>query len=79
MMQRARIGPVALATYLREQYPTLLPCGIVGGSGYWRGFAERADDAELMRAIGAAEYYKDGLVALRGDPRELQFAAKLYF
>jgi endogenous inhibitor of DNA gyrase (YacG/DUF329 family) len=58
--------------HLGEQvgYHPLTTLSIFGGFGYWQDFMNHANNETLLKAIAAAEYYLEGLIALRGDPRE---------
>src|SRR5205807_2414081 len=55
-------------------YRPLMAFNILGGSGYWQNFMQRASDETLLKAIATAEYFLEGLIVLRGDPREQRIA-----
>src|SRR5437868_2388067 len=70
LMDRAKMETRFMDLGKQVEYRPLTEFTILGGYGYWQDFMKRAKDETLLKAIATAEYFLDGLIALRGNPQQ---------
>jgi hypothetical protein len=74
LMDWAKMEARFMDLFTQVGFNPLTLFNVLGGYGYWHGFMKRASDENLLKAIAAAEYYLEGLIALRGDPQQRRIA-----